>query len=179
MEAFYHQNVCLPLHGYILLQVLTIDYHTSQTSTKDGSNITVSFSNVTIICSQSSDASFSAAQAVAMDSSSFLSAIKALASIGLTSRILVEGTVTVSNETGWKEWPELGIYMGINAALQVVSQSGQGLIDFRMAADRIILPGGILYLDNMKFVNLCTTEISNGGFTYFFSLCTFGFTHNW
>ena len=145
----------------------------------------VHLSNVTLQCDPDTDASFSAATAVAIDSPTFLSAVRALSLLGLDARLMVEGLVVVSNETGWPLWPQAGIIMGDGAALHIGSETGRGVIDFAMNADSIILPytiaqPGRLYIDNLKFVNLCTTTfplVLMGNI--FLSLYIFGFGHSW
>ena len=100
---------------------------------------------------------------------------------------MVEGLVRVSNETGWPLWPKPGFYMGDGASLHIGSETGRGVIDFAMNADRIILPyvmtentPGRLYISNLKFVNLCTTTFPLGPLgTFFPSIYIFGIEHSW
>ena len=157
----------------------------------DGSSLAdgapVHLSNVTLQCDPDSDASFSAASAVAIDSPTFLSAVRALSLLGLNASLMVEGPVRVSNETGWPLWPKPGFYMGDGASLHIGSETGRGVIDFAMNADRIILPyvmtentPGCLYINNLKFVNLCTTTFPLGPLgTFFPSMYIFGIEHSW
>ena len=147
--------------------------------------VSVHLSNVTLQCDPDTDASFSAATAVAVDSPTFLSAVRALSLLGLDGRLMVEGLVVVSNETGWPLWPQAGIIMGNGADLHICSETGRGVIDFAMNADRIILPyttaqPGRFFIDNIKFVNLCTTffPFAFGNILYF-SLYVFGLEHSW
>lgn len=123
--------------------------------------VVVSLANVTLACDAGADESFSAASASASDSPSFLSAAWALARLGLDASLMVEGTVTVSEATGWPMWPLPGVMLGVGASLLVGSRSGLGVIDFAMNADRIILPTtsptGRLTVENLQFTNLCTT----------------------
>ena len=144
----------------------------------------VHLSNVTLQCDPDTDASFSAATAVAIDSPTFLSAVRALSLLGLDARLMVEGLVVVSNETGWPLWPRAGIIMGDGADLHIGSETGRGVIDFSMNADRIILPytvvqPGHLHIDNLKFVNLCATIFPLALGNMFPSLYIFGFEHSW
>ena len=161
-------------------QILIVTYE----SFMDG--ISIRLSNVTLQCDQSTDASFSAATATATDSPTFLSAARAIALLGLDGRLMVEGLVVVSNDTGWPLWPQAGIIMGDGANLHISSETGMGIIDFDMNADRIYLPWtaiahpGRLYVSNLKFVNLCTTYINlTPGSMFYLSLYTFGFDHAW
>ena len=166
--------------GRAVQQLLVIAY----SSVVDG--VTVRLTNVTLQCELGTDASFSAATATITDSPTFLSAVRALALLGLDSRIMVEGPVLVSNETGWPLWPQAGIIMGDGTSLSVSSETGRGVIDFAMNADRIILPYAItqspghLYINNLKLVNLCTTYVPLVGASKFYlSMYAFGFEHSW
>ena len=122
------------------------------------------------------------AQALATDSPTFLSASTALSGLGVNGTIMVEGLVTISEEAGWPVWPNQGIVMGLGASLTVASQTGKGIIDFRMNADRLAIPTpGIVRLKNMMTLNLCTvnTPLGATGVGSYVSFPMFGFIHNW
>ena len=77
-----------------------------------------------------------------LDSPSFRTAILSLSQLNVSGSLLVEGVVTVSNETGWSLWPDPPITMGPGTSvLNVSSQTGKGLIDFTMMADKVLVPG--------------------------------------
>ncbi|GAX73135.1 hypothetical protein CEUSTIGMA_g588.t1 [Chlamydomonas eustigma] len=131
---------------------ITIDQFTSIPSK-------VNISNLTIECDPAVDGNFTSALATATDSASFLAAITALTDLGLNGTVNVENLVTVSNSTGWPVWPQPGLVLGKNASLSLLSETGNGVIDFEMNAGRIILPSGNMFIENLTLINLCSSKI--------------------
>lgn len=115
-------------------------------------------------------------------SSAFLSAVQALSSLGSSGNITVEGIITVSERTGWPAWGSTPILLAKGASLTISSQTGLSLIDFTMMSDRIVLvPPGILYLNNILAVNLCTFQASVGLFDVkvYLTYPIFPIWHSW
>ena len=144
--------------------------------------IQVFVSNVTIQCDPASDTSFRAAQILAANSSSFLSALKALPVLGVSGNILIGEMITVSEQMGWPAWGSPPIMLAQGTSLTISSQTGYALMDFTMMADRIVVPPpGILRISNILATNLCTwrPKVGPTGVTVYMAFMLFPFYHNW
>ncbi|GAX73134.1 hypothetical protein CEUSTIGMA_g587.t1 [Chlamydomonas eustigma] len=119
-------------------------------------NVSVSVSNVTLVCSPAVDATFKTAVATVNTSLSFKTAMAALFNLNFSGTIYLNSNVNASYESGW---PLDGVELSPGSGLTLTSTDGSAnrVLDFQMSANVIQLTDAAANISNLTLVNLCST----------------------